>query len=99
MLRLAREHGFSEINYISNESDFMQIKTFFKALEENRFEEFEKGFFHNIFQQLNEIDAILFHMSIAKRQRNSYNLMKTNLSEDCIFIEMDYKQKVINFCN
>ena len=43
---------------------------------------------------INDIDSVLFHVSIAKRQRDSYNKMKQNLTSDCLLIELDYKQKV-----
>lgn len=42
-----------------------------------------------------KIESIDFHYSIAKRQRDAYNLMKNDLEEDYLLIEMDWKQKIL----
>lgn len=48
----------------------------------------------NFLDTFKNIESIDFHLSIAKRQRDSYNFMRENLEKDYIFIEMDWKQKI-----
>ncbi len=38
---------------------------------------------------LNDISNLDEHRSITANQRNSYNYMKQNLTEDTLFIELD----------
>ncbi len=44
---------------------------------------------------LNDIENLDEHRSIAANKRNSYNYMKQNLPEDTLFIELDWKQKLL----
>ena len=44
--------------------------------------------------KLNKIELLDYHFSIAKRQRESYNFLKNNLTEDSIFLEFDFKEKI-----
>jgi len=46
-------------------------------------------------KNLNNLLSIFHHKELAKRQRNAYESMRKNLPEDYLFIEVDYKQKVI----
>ena len=48
----------------------------------------------SIINRLNKIEILNYHQSIAQRQRKSYETMKMNLSEDTLFIEIDFKQKI-----
>ena len=49
---------------------------------------------NSIRNRLDEIDLLDYHSLIAKRQRESYNYLKENFSDDVIFIELDFKMKI-----
>ena len=44
---------------------------------------------------LNDVENLDEHRSIADNQRKSYNYIKQNLKEDCLLIELDWKQKLL----
>ena len=44
---------------------------------------------------IEKIEILDWHFSIGKRQRDSYNKMKKDLPEDYLFIELDFKQKIL----
>ncbi len=44
---------------------------------------------------LSEFKDYETHRSIAKRQRDAYNLQKNSLDNDTILIELDWKQKIL----
>ncbi len=51
-------------------------------------------FLDSTLARLNKIELLDYHASIAKRQRESYNNLKENFSDDVIFIELDFKMKI-----
>jgi hypothetical protein len=74
---------------LTDKNDIENIKTFLKAKSDGT------SFFLGIFQNLDSLSTIFHHKELASRQRSSYQYMKTNLPEDYLFIDIDYKQKVI----
>ena len=55
---------------------------------------FKKEKNEHILNSLESIEDLDWHLTVAKRQRNSYNQMKANVPEGYLFIELDYKQKL-----
>ena len=50
-----------------------------------------------IFDKINDLKEVSYHKSIANRQRKTYNEQRSNtdLLENKILIDIDYKQKII----
>ena len=46
-------------------------------------------------QNLLKIEILDWHYLVANRQRQSYNSMKQNLPSDVLFIELDWKEKLV----
>lgn len=44
---------------------------------------------------LNNIETLNEHHKIATSQRNAYNYQKLNIGTGCLFIELDWKQKIL----
>ncbi len=44
---------------------------------------------------LSELKDYETHRSIARRQRDAYNLQKKSLDNNTILIELDWKQKIL----
>ena len=93
-LKKAKEYGFEGCDFLNDKDDTEKIKKFFLELNNNNSETFGTEICNKMLSIINDIDSVLFHVSIAKRQRDSYNQMKQNLTSDCLLIELDYKQKV-----
>lgn len=51
-------------------------------------------FLDSTLARLDKIEILEYHASIAKRQRESYNYLKENFTDDVIFIELDFKMKI-----
>ncbi len=71
------------------ETDFCTIRKFFDLsllCEDDKKK--------TILKQIDEIDAINGHVTIAQNQRDTYNQMINSLPADYILIEIDFKQKI-----
>ncbi|RMZ94586.1 hypothetical protein BpHYR1_020189, partial [Brachionus plicatilis] len=82
LYKFALENGYEGVE------DFLLIKEFL-IINKSRNDLTE---LMNLFTK---IESINLHFEISKRQREAYNSMRLNLDEDYIFIEMDWKQKIM----
>ncbi|CAF0988080.1 unnamed protein product [Brachionus calyciflorus] len=84
VLGYAIKNGYDQ----AEERDFNLIAQYLSTLEEN--DEIQE-----IKTLINNINDLDFHKVIATRQRSAYNFMKSNLEDDYILIEIDWKQKIL----
>jgi len=85
--------------YGCTSDNFTDIKSFFdqfyiQFLKKNTHSINQLKKLNNLMHKLNKIELLDYHFSIAKRQRESYNFLKNNLTEDSIFLEFDFKEKI-----
>ena len=71
----------------------MEIREHFKNILQS--ENIKSKICNDILKRLDKIEILDWHHSIATRQRIKYNSMKEKLPEDYIFIEIDFKQKIV----
>ena len=64
------------------------IRNFLKTKSQNN------STFKEISKDLDYLLTINHHKELAKRQRKTYEFMISNLKDDEILIDLDYKQKV-----
>jgi hypothetical protein len=81
--------GFSG-DCIKDSSEITKVKNFLKMVNKSN----DGSQNDEILKDLVSLETILNHKKIATRQRENYNLMKNNLPDDYLLIELDYKQKV-----
>jgi len=81
--------GFSG-DCIKDSSEITKVKNFLKMVNKSN----DGSQNDEILKDLVSLETILNHKKIATRQRDNYNLMKNNLPDDYLLIELDYKQKV-----
>ena len=74
-------------------TNLFEIKEHFRNLLQNG--EIKSIVCNDILKRLDKVEILDWHQSIATRQRNKYNNMKEKLPEDYIFIEIDFKQKIV----
>ncbi|CAF0871784.1 unnamed protein product, partial [Brachionus calyciflorus] len=84
VVEYACQNGINEIDNSNFESILCNLSNLAENEELNEFRKLIK-----------DIEYLDFHKSIAKRQREAYNLMKNTLAEDYILIEIDWKQKIL----
>jgi len=83
--------GVREYDYSSNiDFDSQQILDFYQSAE--RLEDSNE-----IISKIKDFQEIEYHQSISKRQRNVYNNQRkdSNLLNENILIEFDFKEKII----
>ncbi|RNA44352.1 hypothetical protein BpHYR1_010334 [Brachionus plicatilis] len=82
LYKFALENGYEGVE------DFLLIKEFL-TINKSRNDLTE------LMNMFTKIESINLHFEISKRQSEAYNSMCLNLDEDNIFIEMDWKQKIM----
>jgi hypothetical protein len=86
---LSKVHFFGfEGSSLENNSDIEMIRNFLKTKSQNN------SIFKEISKDLDYLLTINHHKELAKRQRKTYEFMISNLKDDEILIDLDYKQKV-----
>lgn len=93
ILLAANTLGFHEITNLK-QVNLYQFKEFLSQFTENH-DSFE--LIKKTISDIRDCEALEYHKSIAKRQRESYNNMKndTLLLKNSILIELDFKQKIV----
>ena len=93
-----------KIGAFFGKSDFMSIdlnktkeflsKRIIELLKNESTEESEIKETNSLISKIKKVELLDFHYSIAKRQRESYTFLRTNIPNDTIFIEFDFKEKI-----
>ena len=87
--------GIPELYHLNSNDEVSKIKTDLEKKMSTEISLEKKNLINNIFVDLESIKAYFYHLAASKRQRDSYNNLKKNLKTDELFIELDWKQKVI----
>ena len=88
---------FSKYGFLSGDlSEFKQFlsKRLIELLKNESNDESEIKEINSLISKIKKVELLDFHHSISKRQRESYNFLRTNIPNDTIFIEFDFKEKI-----